>query len=138
MMKKRTKTRATFHDQCKFCKQDISQRIKKYLCDLSRLAKARGKRRGEILKNASPCLLKILSECALNLLKGKIKVTPNQLKKLRPYGRTLVKTGKSNENIDRFRRFLKKEGGFLPIILPAIISALSGLAGNALTSVING
>lgn len=98
--------------------------IKKYISILKALSKAKGRKRGDILKNADPEILKLLTEAVYNVLKGNVPMSQAHYRKLTPHKRTLVKLAKRPNDL-KFARsiFLKKKGGaILPLILPALLS----------------
>jgi hypothetical protein len=43
-----------------------------------------------IISKAHPCLIQLIAEIGLNILKGNIKLTDNQYKTLKPYKRMLL------------------------------------------------
>lgn len=128
------------HNNCEFCKKHISERINHFVKELNILAKTRSKKRRSIIfEKAGPCLVRILCECALNTLKGNITLGPKELKRLKKYGKPLVELVKNNkEPYNKARNCLEKTGGFLPVILPAIISAIGGVLGPVITKAIGG
>lgn len=98
--------------------------IKKYYPVLKALLKAKGKKRGIILKNADPHLLKLLTEAVFNILKGNVPMSRAHYSKLSPHKRTLIQLAKRPNDL-KFARstFLRKKGGaILPLILPALLS----------------
>ena len=100
--------------------------------------KARSKKRQELLKHADPCFIKLLCECTLNVLKGRVRLDKRQLKRLGPHAHTMVKISKiKNHPAKKNKELLETKGGFLPIILPALISALGTLAGKAVSKLID-
>jgi hypothetical protein len=128
------------HKKCSFCKKHISRRIEKYIDNIKQLANAKTAKRKKLLKKADPCLIKILCECAYNSLKNRIPLSSVQIKKLSSYVGPLITLARQKEagieNSNRQRKLLQKEGGFLPIILPALISALGGIAGSAVSKLL--
>jgi hypothetical protein len=110
-----------------------------YLPQLKALLKANNKKRTVILKEATPEFTKFLCEIVLNVLKGNIQLAEPHYKKLRRHKHTLLNLCKAKKSL-KFRKklLLKKAGGFLPLILPALISAIAGFAGEAISSSING
>lgn len=136
------KERGENSKRCSCCNLHIFDRISKYASVLKQLITAKGHKRNEILENADNCLIKLLCECAMNVLKGRVSLKKSQLKRLSPHGRTLVKlsrtTGfdRAKTKLDQARKLLQKRGGFLPIILPPLLTLLSGFAGQALGKLI--
>ena len=121
-----------------WCKKDLVERFQHYESNLQEMSMADNTRRISLLQEASPCLIQLLSECGLNVLKGNLKLTDDQYDRLKPHRRMLLKVSKSKSSVEARRSILtkKKRGGFLPIILPIILSALSGFAGQAVSKAI--
>ena len=123
---------------CRFCRRHISHRLIKYMELLKKIMKARSKKRQELLKKAEPCFIKLLCECTLNVLKGRIHLDKRQLKRLGPHAHTMVKVSKVKRHpTKKDKEVLETKGGFLPIILPALISALGTLAGKAVSKLMD-
>jgi hypothetical protein len=128
------------HNKCEFCQKHISQRLNKYEHIIKQLSVAKPSKRRKLLEKADCCLIKILCECALNVLKGNISLNKDHIRKLSPHVNTLIKLSKprnSLNNLHRKQKLLIKKGGFLSIILPALVSTLSGLVGSTVSKLIN-
>jgi hypothetical protein len=115
------------------CKKPVKKRLLHFLPILTQLRKSDAGKRREILKAASPCLVHLISECGHNILKGNLCLPEDQYKNLKPHKRLMLLMSKPTLSI-KLRRdaLLKKKGGFLPVILPFLLSAISGFAGQAL------
>lgn len=123
--------------ECKFCKLQIGARVRKYLDGLKSLACCtKASRRKKLLSCADPCLIQILRECVSNTLKKRVHI-PN-FKKLRRHVPTLLSVAKPGASLQRTKKLLAQRGGFLPFILPAIISFVSGAAGEAVGKLVGG
>jgi hypothetical protein len=93
--------------------------------------------RREIISKAHPCLIQLIAEIGLNILKGNIKLRDDQYKTLKPHKRMLLALCKPGKTLKERRAVLKRTiGGFLPKVLPAILSAVAGFAGHALASLV--
>lgn len=115
------------------CKESVIERFKHFLPILQRIPGANNTELQEIIKCASPCFIRLISELGLNILKGSVKLPRHQYKKLRPHKRLLVHLSKPGFSASQHRsKLLKKKGGFLPAVLPFLLTALSGFAGQAL------
>ena len=105
--------------------------VKKHADVLCILAKARPKLVKQIIANAEPSLLKSISECSLNILKGVIPLTNNQKRKLRRYKNAMRQLIKKR-SINRKKKALMMKGGFIGALLgtiaPILISSLIGAA----------
>ena len=113
------------------------ERFQHYESELQAINSADKNQRAVLLQNASPCLIQLLAECGLNVLKGNLKLSDDQYERLKPHRRMLLNVSKSKATVDERRNtFLKKRGGFLPVILPILLSALSGFAGQAVSKAV--
>jgi hypothetical protein len=91
----------------------------------------------EIISKAHPCLIQLIAEIGLNILKGNIKLKDDQYKTLKPYKRMLLALCKPGKKLKERRAVLKRTiGGFLPKVLPAILSAVAGFSGHALAGLV--
>lgn len=86
--------------------------------------KVKKRYRDSILKNADSKLIKAIEESVQNLLRGNSKYSNSDLDKLGKYKYTLRKLIKPS-NIKHKRKILIQKGGFLQVLLPAIITGLS-------------
>ena len=68
-----------------------------------------------------------ISEIALNTLKGNIILTPQLYKKLRKNRNILRSLASKNCSFCKKRKIIGQQGGFLPLLIPATLSALSSL-----------
>jgi hypothetical protein len=111
----------------------MDAQFQNFLPELKILAKAKNKQRAQILNKATPEFTKFLCEVVLNVLKGNIQLTEPHYKKLRRHKHTLLNLCKRKKSL-KFRKqlLLKKAGGFLPFILPALISAIAGFVGETI------
>lgn len=93
---------------------------------LSLLSRAKNtKKRNKLIDIADPNELKAVAECFLNILNGNIKVSANQLNKMKRKKSTMRKlVGKRNSHKKR-KEYIKQTGGFLPTILPLALTLLS-------------
>ena len=104
--------------------------MKKHIGILQYLRDLNEKERKIFLKGASSELLKIFGEICLNLLAGKIKITPKHLKKLKKYKKEIIILAEKRYSTKK-RLITSQKGGFigailgtlLPIIVSAIITA---------------
>lgn len=86
-----------------------------------------GKRRKMLLEAASSDEIRAVAECALNLLKNRIKLNNNQKRKLKRHKESLRYIAHKGTNIKKKRRALQQRGGFLTSLLPLAMSAISSL-----------
>lgn len=105
--------------------------LKKHQHFLQILAHSHPTQKRALLKTANNGQLESLCEICLNVLKGNIPVNKYKLKKYKNTLRTLAKKSFSMQK--KRKLLLNQSGGFLPVIAPAILSAL----GSILSSVIS-
>ena len=82
-----------------------------------------------VLKGASPDLIKALSECSLNILKGNVHLTPAQKKQLSRYKQSLRALARRGTSVKRRKQILQK-GGFIPLVLKPILNLAGGILGS--------
>ena len=71
--------------------------------------------------------VKAICECALNLLKGNIPVSPHQKRSLAKYKTSLRKIGTKKGNLYTKKKLIIQQGGFLNILIPSALSLLTSL-----------
>ena len=79
-----------------------------------------------LLKDASSDLLNSLSECSLNVLKGRVVLTPKQKRSLCRHKSTLRILAKKGTSLAKKRKLLQK-GGFLGALLGPVLSVVGSL-----------
>ena len=106
----------------------MSAVVRRALPLLKILVDAKPKLKKAIIKYASPDLVMAISEIVLNMLKGIIKLTPQQKHRLSRYKKEFRSLAKKNVSIDKKRKLLVQKGGGagLAFLLPLAISLLSG------------
>lgn len=114
----------------------MSTRVKRQAPILQALAKAHPHVCQAILKGADKDLLQCLSECAYNILKGNVHLTPSQKTKLTKYKQQLRQVSNKRTALKTKQKTLQK-GGFLPALLaPLLSSVIVPLAGKAVKGII--
>ena len=81
-----------------------------------------------ILKHASSDLTKAICECSLNVLKGNIKISPAQKRKLAHHKTNLRLLANKKTSLKKRKRILQK-GGFIGALLGPVLGVLEGLLG---------
>jgi len=87
--------------------------------------------RGQLLleKSSDDRFLRALKEIAVNVVNRNIPLDQIQKRKLQGYGTSLNKLANVNtENRRRNQKLIKQTGGFLPILIPALMNVLSTIA----------
>lgn len=99
---------------------------------LQALHKAKTARRKVIIRDANKELIMTLVECVVNIIKGNVKLTSAQLKKLRPHEQMLKRFIKKSTSTKSKREIISEDlslnqgGGFLGAILGPIAKLLLG------------
>lgn len=94
---------------------------------LQMLARSHPRQRHALLKSANNAQIESVCEICLNILNGNI---PANAAKLRRYKNLLRMLSKKSSSLQKKKQILvNQSGGFLPIIAPALISALGAILG---------
>jgi hypothetical protein len=91
---------------------------------LHAICKLDAPRRRALLRAADDTLVRSICECALNTLRGNVRLSPAQKKRLGKHRKTLRSLASSNGTWQRKKRLLVQRGGFLPLLLAPIIGGL--------------
>ena len=102
------------------------QQLKKYAAQFRELQKASPRIRKVILQNSNGPLLKLLSECAYNILRGNVPLTSDQKRNLRKHKECLRAVASKGTKKTK-KSALLLQGGFLSALLGPIVSILSKL-----------
>jgi hypothetical protein len=96
---------------------------------LKRLRRVGDKKRRQFIRNCEKEFLDCISECCHNLLKGNVPLTSRQMIALRSKKKDLRTVAKKKTAI-RTKRKLIQKGGFLNLLLPAIIPVIASIVGS--------
>ena len=88
----------------------------------------------DIIRRAKGPLINKICECILNIINGKIKISPQDLEKLKPYKNLFRKLLVKSTGPREKKRLINQKGGFLQILIPAIISGLASIISSAISS----
>lgn len=99
-------------------------RVNTYKHLLEALHLLKPKYRTALLKSCDDEEINIICECIYNVLKGKIPLKKKEKFKLRKYKDILRKLVTKGKHKLRKTVIIQKGGGFLPIVLGAVLSAL--------------
>lgn len=83
--------------------------------------------RKQLLQKLPLKTVKTICECVFNTLRGNVKLTSHQKKRLAKYKYTLRKVGSRQGTLYTKKRLIAQRGGFLNILIPAAVTALSAL-----------
>lgn len=123
----------------------MSSRVRRQAPVLLTLAKSHPHVCRAILRGADKDLLHCLSECALNILKGNVKLKPSDKARLTKYRQKLRKIANKKVSLKQKHKIVQT-GGFapaflaplLPLIIPLAKKALPGLARKAVGGLLQG
>lgn len=105
-------------------------RVRRHVHLLHLLSSASPQQRKAILRTANKEQIKSICEICQNLLSGNIPVS---IKKLRTHRKIIRQLADKKIPFSKKRKlFLNQTGGFLPFVIPAVLSLLSGIAGKAI------
>ena len=103
----------------------MSGRMKKQAVCLQMLIKTKNaKLRKAILEHADAELIRALCECAHNILRGNVQMTPREKTRLRKYQTKLRLIARKNLSVKQKRRHLQQTGGFLPALLAPLAASV--------------
>lgn len=85
------------------------------------------KLRSNLLKKLPKSAIQAICECCLNVLKGNIALSAKQKSSLKKHKSTIRNLVHKKSSLFTKRKLLIQKGGFLSVLLPAAISAISGL-----------
>lgn len=93
------------------------------------LEKTKPRERSALLAGVEDDIIKVLTEWIHNTLRGNVPLTRRQWKQLRKYKQILRSLSNRSVSLQEKRNLLvsRQRGGFLPILLPIIASAIGGL-----------
>ena len=103
------------------------KRIKSNYHALQVLKSVDSKLRKAIIANCKSELLKTLSEWSLNLLRGNVKLTQCQKRKLRKHRVFLRKLADSHVSLSAKKKSIVQRGGFLLPLLGAVLPTIASL-----------
>ena len=78
------------------------------------------------MKNADKELVEVICHCVYNLLKGNLNISNVEKEKLCGYKTAMRKLVKKS-TLDRKKKILVQQGGFLEYLIPAAITGISSI-----------
>ena len=87
------------------------------------------KRRNSLIDYADKFDILAVCECITNALRGNIKLTPANFKRLKRHKKCMRALSNEKLSLKKRKATLKQKGGFLPLLIPAAVSAISSLLG---------
>lgn len=82
-----------------------------------------------IVKDSDKSLIDTLCECSLNVLQGRVKLTPSQKSKLKRHKKTLRALATHRKLSLSKKKSMIQKGGFLQFLLKPVVTALGSLLG---------
>lgn len=86
-------------------------------------------RRKKLIDAGENSEIKAVAECVKNIVNGNVPLTKSQLTKLKKHRTVLRDLTKNVRTPTKSKKLLKQHGGFLNLLLPIALNALSGLFG---------
>ena len=102
------------------------KRLQAHKHTLHLLKKCSGKVRKELISAGNNDFIKSLCEVTRNTLNGNNKLSKKCLAKLRSYKTVMRKINDPKRSLSFKRKVLIQKGGFLPVILGALLSGVIG------------
>ena len=103
------------------------KRIRSHYHSLHALKDAHPKLRRAIIANSNEDLLKSISECALNVLTGNVKLSNCKKRELHKFIRQLRTVVDKHLPLARKKKLIIQSGGFLVSLLSAVLPTLATL-----------
>ena len=107
-----------------FIHSTMSTPLNKIVSELGRVKRLTRLKQRKFISTCGKDFLHCFTVCARGLIKGRHKVRPTQLKKLRRYKKLVRNLMKKKVSLKAKRRILQT-GGFLNLILPPVLSFLT-------------
>jgi len=124
--------------KCEFCKQPIEERTESLLPHLHTVCNARKNHKCQLLKKLTKCQLQFISDCCKGILHRHITFPVETYKKLKRFRKDIILLADVKKSLKTKRAaIVKKNGGFLSLILPALATAVFSLVGNLISKKIN-
>ena len=106
------------------------KRIRSNYSTLKLLEKAKPELRNAIISKCGPDLLRCISEVALNVLKGNVKIKKSSKRTLKKFKDTIRKVANKSVSDKKKKAILVQKGGFIGPLLAAVLPVLASLLFN--------
>jgi len=113
---------------------DSRTRLKQNFSTLKFLSKTNKQLRSAIICACDHQLLACICECIKNVMDGNVPLPLDTLKRLKPYRHTMEAVVHKRRAASEKKRQIVQNGGFLPILLPALIGVIGSLVGETIAS----
>ena len=104
----------------------MSGRVNKHEAFLDLLSSTNPIQRKALIRTASEEQLRSVCECALNILRQQVHLSPKQIAELRKHRSLVYKLADRSIPIPRKRKLLEQSGGVLPALLVPVLSSVLG------------
>jgi hypothetical protein len=111
----------------------MSARVQKMLPELKRISRMKEKDRKKFIATCGKDVIHYICECSKNLLKGNLPLKQRQLNLLSRHKHWLRKLALKKTTLSKRKKILQK-GGFVHLLIPTLVSSLSGLVGNLVSN----
>ena len=108
----------------------MSSKVKKNIGAIKDLSTVPRHIRAVIIDNGTRDLILALCEVIHNVLVGNVKLTPDEIGRLKRYKRTLVNIIDKKTSVKKKKVLIKQHGGFLMTLLPPALSVLASILSN--------
>lgn len=108
-----------------------SERLRRQLPLLKKLAKANKSDRNRIISVSDDEFIRTVCECAKNALNGNIRLTTRQKAKFRKSKKDIKLLANPRVSLNSKRRRIIQRGGFIGSLIGAALSVIPGLLGLA-------
>jgi CHAD domain-containing protein len=108
----------------------MSAHLRRNATILKTISKATPSARKKLLKLADESLIRSICECCENTIKGRVKLSPIQKKRLLRHKRILRRLAKSGDNWKQKKKFIVQSGGFIIPLLAPVLGTLGSILAN--------
>ena len=112
----------------------MSACIERNIDFMNAIEKASAYKRKRLIKSASADNILSLKEVAHNILRGNLKLCKNTEKKLRRHRKSIRHLAKNKSSIKTKQKFLVQKGGFLPLMVTPLLSAVGSITGKIVSN----
>ena len=98
--------------------------IKKHGSMVMAMMQATPQTRKKLVKDSPSEVIRCVSECCHNVLKGNVHLSSAQKKKLYPNRQHLRRLASKSISVKKKKNILNKKGGFLSLLAPALLPLL--------------
>jgi len=112
----------------------MSQKIRKHYPTLKKILHIRKAARSAAIKKCDRELIDCFSECAKNIINGRVQLTKRQYARLQRQKKDLRKLANTRTTLKKRRTILRQKGGFITSLLVPALVTLGSILMNKLTN----